>query len=1225
MREPRLAILASVLCLAITSAASAQQAPAAPDAAKQKNDEVADETITLSPFEVSSSKDEGYLASSSLAGSRLNTSLKDIASPISVVTTQFLQDTGATSVQDLLIYTTNTQVEGVRGNYFGTYAQDIGGQNSRLSRPQEQTRVRGLNQADLTRDFWVTSIPLDAYNVNSIEIQRGPNSILYGLGSPAGIINYSLKTPNMSRDRYMVEGRVSNEGGLRGTADLNQVILPNTLAIRLNGLAENQKFSQEGTYSRVKRFTVSPRWTPKVADGVYTEFTVNFEKGQTKANRPLQTPPVDDITPWYSQNVNKYTKPTTTSAIPAEITPYLGNYSGAWPSWYDQIGMIFSDPNSSKTGGNNITDAVRQRGGAVFSSWQYVTNAYDTWSGSNALNQKATFANNPRVMAIINDYEKRSGKAFTGFTGWQAQQILDTSVFDYWHDSLTGPNNYQWNDFHTINISGRQTYFHDRAGIEVVYDKQNFKDGYKNLINDPYTVSIDINAQQPNGAPNPNFLRPYYVSDTAAQWRNEMAENARATAFYKFRLDDFMQKGILTSIIGEQTFTGVLSTQTNTHSDYSYKLSDLGQEIGQYGYDGLTFVHYLNSDKAPATLSSPVGMGIHGVNAVQMPTGTITAQTRYDPGYPTAIPDWSNVTTSVMNENDNLSSLITGASGTRQQIDSKSFIWQSRFLNDTVVGLFGVREDKFSKQAKGTPPLLPQDARKQRVQNPFDPKWTYDPANDLYADATTHSYGIILHSPEFINKHLPWGTTITLGYNHASNFRPNDVGFDIERHQLAAPSGESKDYSVLISTLNDRLTLRATWYKTVQRNTSAQGGPSSGLIQEKLQRTLNGLMLESWSGSSRQNTTPEFIVNKWFFGDTYDKTLANQPLPVAWASADSATRAALLKQPLRIRASALTQPEGTINPATGQAYEEPQITADERAYRAAWFNARTDAEWFRPIGTNLQEAFQFNRIVESDGSANQWTSTGIGSFKNTADIASKGTELELTANITSNWRVAINASRSIAEQTNVLDAAMDRYIAAFKTVALDGYSPTDQLGPVDYWHRTGFAQIDEWGDEGTGGNAQFLGSKWVTNTYVPYLTAKASNGKAISELPKYTVNFITSYDFKRGVLKGFGIGGAVRYTGRYAIGYYPIYDAKADTIIADLDSPIYAKAETSYDLWFSYRHKITSKINGTIQLNLRDLFAGHRLIPISSNPDGTYGQYRMGAPTSWELTTRLEF
>ncbi|HEY9154392.1 MAG TPA: hypothetical protein VIM69_04635, partial [Opitutaceae bacterium] len=56
----------------------------------------AEETIVLSPFEVTSSNDEGYAAATTLAGNRLNTELRDVGSSITVVTSQFLRDTGAT-------------------------------------------------------------------------------------------------------------------------------------------------------------------------------------------------------------------------------------------------------------------------------------------------------------------------------------------------------------------------------------------------------------------------------------------------------------------------------------------------------------------------------------------------------------------------------------------------------------------------------------------------------------------------------------------------------------------------------------------------------------------------------------------------------------------------------------------------------------------------------------------------------------------------------------------------------------------------------------------------------------------------------------------------------------------------------------------------------------------------------------------------------------------------
>jgi hypothetical protein len=53
-----------------------------------------EEVVALNPFEVTSESDRGYQASSTLAGTRLTTQIKDVGSAISVVSAQFLQDTG---------------------------------------------------------------------------------------------------------------------------------------------------------------------------------------------------------------------------------------------------------------------------------------------------------------------------------------------------------------------------------------------------------------------------------------------------------------------------------------------------------------------------------------------------------------------------------------------------------------------------------------------------------------------------------------------------------------------------------------------------------------------------------------------------------------------------------------------------------------------------------------------------------------------------------------------------------------------------------------------------------------------------------------------------------------------------------------------------------------------------------------------------------------------------
>src|ERR1700722_14791425 len=75
-----------------------------------------EEAVVLSPFVVDAAEEKGsYKANSTLAGTRVRTDLNDVASALTVVTAQFLQDTGATDTMDLLVYTPNTEVAGLNG------------------------------------------------------------------------------------------------------------------------------------------------------------------------------------------------------------------------------------------------------------------------------------------------------------------------------------------------------------------------------------------------------------------------------------------------------------------------------------------------------------------------------------------------------------------------------------------------------------------------------------------------------------------------------------------------------------------------------------------------------------------------------------------------------------------------------------------------------------------------------------------------------------------------------------------------------------------------------------------------------------------------------------------------------------------------------------------------------------------------------------------------------
>lgn len=250
--------------------------------------ETMDEVIELSPFEVNSSKDSGYQATETLAGTRIRTELRDVGSAISVVTKEFMEDIGATDTSTLLQYTTNAEVSGTRGTYGGLgngqtlyeSANSIGTNN----------RVRGLSSVDNTRDFYSTSIPWDAYNVDRIDIQRGPNSILFGLGSPAGIVNASTRNAEF-RNTGTAEFRVASYGSSRASLDVNQELIKNVLSIRMDGLWSDEKYQQKPAFQKDKRIYGALRFDPKLfGKDFQTSFKVKAEKGDIKATNPVRPP-----------------------------------------------------------------------------------------------------------------------------------------------------------------------------------------------------------------------------------------------------------------------------------------------------------------------------------------------------------------------------------------------------------------------------------------------------------------------------------------------------------------------------------------------------------------------------------------------------------------------------------------------------------------------------------------------------------------------------------------------------------------------------------------------------------------------------------------------------------------------------------------------------------------------------------------------------------------------
>ncbi|TEA77955.1 TonB-dependent siderophore receptor [Allopusillimonas ginsengisoli] len=147
---------------------------------------------TLAPITVQAAPGEesplepvnGYIAKRSITATKTDTPLNETPQSITIVTSDQIRDQGAQGLQDALTY-----AAGVRSDAYGLDSRT----DSFSIRGSEPTvYLDGLR----TNYNWYTSTTrTEPYNLERIEVLRGPASMLYGQGSTAGVVNMVSKRP----------------------------------------------------------------------------------------------------------------------------------------------------------------------------------------------------------------------------------------------------------------------------------------------------------------------------------------------------------------------------------------------------------------------------------------------------------------------------------------------------------------------------------------------------------------------------------------------------------------------------------------------------------------------------------------------------------------------------------------------------------------------------------------------------------------------------------------------------------------------------------------------------------------------------------------------------------------------------------------------------------------------------------------------------------------------
>jgi hypothetical protein len=166
----------------------------------------------------------------------------------------------------------------------------------------------------------------------------------------------------------------------------------------------------------------------------------------------------------------------------------------------------------------------------------------------------------------------------------------------------------------------------------------------------------------------------------------------------------------------------------------------------------------------------------------------------------------------LVSDYDNYKETAIAATKNRLNVKSEVFVWQGFFLDGLVIPTWSVRKDKVKSYNRTAP---------RNANNVFDvdsPNFVLPDTPNSSVESTIHSLSIVAHTPKFIRKHLPWNSNISLLYNDATNFQVQAGRVDLEGTPVPNPSGTTREYGVVLTTLNNRLRFKVAKYETALEN-----------------------------------------------------------------------------------------------------------------------------------------------------------------------------------------------------------------------------------------------------------------------------------------------------------------------------------------------------------------------------------------------------------------------
>lgn len=228
------------------------------------------EDATLPEVTVQESADgpvTGYRATRSATFTKTDTPIKEVPASVSVVPGQLMKDQAMQGLGDVFRYVPGVLAHQGEGN-------------------RDQVVLRGNST---TADFYVNGVRDDAqmfrdlYNLERVEVLKGPGGMIFGRGGAGGLVNRVTKRPVFG-DIGEAGVTVGSWKQLRGTVDYGTK-LGESAAFRLNAMGERADSFRDGF--ELERYAVNPTVTFLVSPETSLTFDLEYLNDERTADRGI--------------------------------------------------------------------------------------------------------------------------------------------------------------------------------------------------------------------------------------------------------------------------------------------------------------------------------------------------------------------------------------------------------------------------------------------------------------------------------------------------------------------------------------------------------------------------------------------------------------------------------------------------------------------------------------------------------------------------------------------------------------------------------------------------------------------------------------------------------------------------------------------------------------------------------------------------------------------------